>query len=93
MVLIELAGSIAHLSTLTSLKKLRLENNRLEGVLPIELIRLKGRGCAMHVSANDPGFRLPGNLEALGDDITFLDLSNCSLSGKDLYSSISAVMP
>ena len=51
------------------------------GELPLELIRMKAKGCYVSLSDNEPGFTLPSNIGELGDDITELDLSNCSLQG------------
>ena len=51
------------------------------GELPLELIRMKAKGCEVALSRNDPGFTLPSNIGELGDDITTLDLRNCSLRG------------
>ena len=36
--------------------------------------------------SNDPGFTLPSNIGELGDDITQLDLSSCSLHGASCMS-------
>ena len=44
------------------------------GELPLELIRMKAKGCNVHLSDNKPGFTLPSNIGELGDDITELDL-------------------
>ena len=52
------------------------------GGLPLELIRMKAKGCEVSLFSNDPGFTLPSNIGELGDDITELDLSKCSLEGK-----------
>ena len=51
------------------------------GELPLELIRMKAKGCEVQLSNNDPGFTLPSNIGELGDDTTELDLSDCSLQG------------
>ena len=65
----------------------RAEANRLHGFcelcageLPLELIRMKAKGCEVGLSGNK-GFTLPSNIGELGDDITKLDLSKCSLQG------------
>ena len=50
------------------------------GELPLELIRMKAKGCRVQLSGNN-GFTLPSNIGELGDDITKLDLSGCSLQG------------
>ena len=51
------------------------------GELPLELIRMKAKGCQVELSGNEPGFTLPSNIGELGDDITKLDLRGCSLRG------------
>ena len=51
------------------------------GELPLGLIRMKAKGCKVLLSDNEPGFTLPSNIGELGDDITKLDLSGCSLQG------------
>jgi len=51
------------------------------GELPLEVIRMKANGVKIQVHAIAPGFTLPTNIGELGDDITTLDLSNCSLTG------------
>ena len=51
------------------------------GELPLELIRMKAKGCDVILRDNEPGFTLPSNIGELGDDITELDLSKCSLQG------------
>ena len=51
------------------------------GELPLELIRMKAKGCTVILGRNEPGFTLPSNIGELGDDITQLDLSGCSLHG------------
>ena len=52
------------------------------GELPLSVIRMKAKGCDVNLDGNDPGFTLPSNIGELGDDITKLDLSDCSLQGK-----------
>ena len=42
---------------------------------------MKAKGCNMYLNGNK-GFTLPSNIGELGDDITELDLSGCSLQGK-----------
>ena len=56
---------------------------RHAGELPLELIRMKAKGCIVFLRGNEPpaGFTLPSNIGELGNDITKLDLSNCSLRG------------
>ena len=51
------------------------------GELPLEIIRMKAKGCEVSLDYNNPGFTLPSNIGELGDDITELDLSVCSLQG------------
>ena len=51
------------------------------GELPLELIRMKAKGCNVYLSGNEPGFTLPSNIGELGNDITELDLYDCSLRG------------
>ena len=50
------------------------------GELPLEIIRMKAKGVTVKLAGNT-GFTLPSNIGELGDDITQLDLSNCSLTG------------
>ena len=50
-------------------------------MLPLEIIRMKAKGCDFGLSDNEPGFTLPSNIGELGDDIVKLDLSSCSLQG------------
>ena len=50
------------------------------GELPLALIRMKAKGCHVVLFGNK-GFTLPSNIGELGDDITKLDLSSCSLQG------------
>ena len=49
--------------------------------MPLALIRMKAKGCTVYLEYNDPGFTLPSNIGELGDDITALVLSQCSLHG------------
>ena len=42
---------------------------------------MKANGCKVDLYDNKPGFTLPSNIGELGDDITELDLRNCSLHG------------
>ena len=51
------------------------------GELPLELIRMKAKGCDVKLGGNEPGFSLPSNIDELGDDVTKLDLRLCSLQG------------
>ena len=50
-------------------------------MLPLEIIRMKAKGCDVVLYGNTPGFTLPSNIGELGDDIVKLDLSRCSLRG------------
>ena len=50
------------------------------GELPLELIRMKIRGCKVDLS-NNKGFTLPSNIGELSGEITELNLSACSLTG------------
>ena len=50
------------------------------GELPLEIIRMKAKGVNVRLVGNI-GFTLPSNIGELGDDITKLDLSYCSLTG------------
>ena len=43
---------------------------------------MKAKGCRVGLEYNEPGFTLPSNIGELGDDITKLDLWDCSLEGK-----------
>ena len=54
--------------------------NMYTGELPLEIIRMKANGVYVGLDAN-MGFTLPSNIGELGDDITKLDLSRCSLTG------------
>ena len=46
---------------------------------------MKAKGCDVDLSRNT-GFTLPANIGELGDDITELDLSGCSLTGASFQS-------
>ena len=61
------------------------------GELPLEVIRMKAKGVRVPLSGNTPGFTLPTNIGELGDDITTLDLSYCSLIGTIVCPSIHAL--
>ena len=50
-------------------------------MLPLEIIRMKAKGCDVSLYGNKPGFTLPSNIGELGNDIVKLDLSGCSLQG------------
>ena len=50
------------------------------GELPLELIRMKAKGCKVYLSANT-GFTLPSNIGELGEDLAKLELRRCSLQG------------
>ena len=51
------------------------------GELPLAIVRMKAKGVHVRLFGNAPGFTLPTNIGELGDDITKLDLSSCSLKG------------
>ena len=58
------------------------------GELPLALIRMKAKGIIPHETNSrysglhgNKGFTLPSNIGELGDDITTLNLSYCSLRG------------
>ena len=51
-----------------------------KGELPLAIIRMKAKGTAVDLSGNT-GFTLPANIGELGDEITELNLYNCSLTG------------
>ena len=53
------------------------------GELPLALIRMKAKGCNVELYGNT-GFTLPSLIGELGDDITKLNLSECSLQGSIL---------
>ena len=55
--------------------------NTYTGELPLEIIRMKENGVDVALAYN-MGFTLPSNIGKLGDDITELDLSSCSLTGR-----------
>ena len=61
------------------------------GELPLEVIRMKAKGVKIQLHAITPGFTLPTNIGELGDDITTLDLSNCSLTGTIVCPNIHAL--
>ena len=53
-----------------------------KGELPLEIIRMRAKDIIPRFGLNgNKGFTLPSNIGELGDDITKLDLSNCSLAG------------
>ena len=53
-----------------------------KGELPLEIIRMKAKGIIPKLGLRgNKGFTLPLNIGELGDDITKLDLSYCSLTG------------
>ena len=51
----------------------------ISGELPLSLIEKKARGCEVFLSGNT-GFTLP-DMSNLADDITKINLSDCSLTG------------
>ena len=61
------------------------------GELPLELIRMKVKGCAVSLSENK-GFTLPSNIGELGEDIKELDLWACSLQGSCVVPSIHEIV-
>lgn len=65
---------------LPALESLDLSRNKLDGELPLELIRRKVDGLDVGLKDN-LGFTLPRNLGDLGADVTCLDLTDCSLRG------------
>jgi len=42
---------------------------------------MRATGVKIELWGNKPGFTLPSNIGELGDDITELNLANCSLKG------------
>ena len=50
------------------------------GELPLEIIRMEAKGVDVQLTGNT-GFALPANIGELGDEITELNLSLCSLTG------------
>ena len=42
---------------------------------------MKAKGCNVFLGNNNPGFTLPSDIGELGNNITQLDLSYCSLHG------------
>ena len=54
------------------------------GELPLAIIRMKAKGTRVLLSGNT-GFTLPANIGELGDEITELYLSECSLKGALWY--------
>jgi len=74
-----LTGTIQNFSKNLALETLSLWQNQLTGELPLSLIEKKARGCEVSFYENT-GFTLP-EMENLGNDITHLDLSRCSLTG------------
>ena len=50
-------------------------------MLPLEIIRMKAKGCSVTLHNNEPGFTLPSNIGELGDDVVELSLYSCSLRG------------
>ena len=53
---------------------------------------MKAKGVGVVLYGNKPGFTLPTNIGELGDDITTLDLSNCSLTGTIVFPSYMCVV-
>merc|ERR1719198_2675338 len=54
---------------------------------------MKAKGCDVELSGNNPGFTLPSNIGELGDDITTLKLSSCSLRGPPLGETLQLLKP
>jgi Leucine-rich repeat (LRR) protein len=77
-----LTGSIpACLGNIPTLKLLSLRLNGLGGELPLSLIHAKAvRGLDLRLMGNN-GFTLPNNLGELGEEVSTLDLNECSLAG------------
>ena len=50
------------------------------------------KGVDVNLVYNTPGFTLPTNIGELGDDITQLDLDDCSLTGARSYKVITCVI-
>ena len=53
--------------------------NSIRGELPLSIIGMKVKGIIGEY--NNEGFTIPASIGKLGDDITKLDLSGCSLTG------------
>ena len=76
------------LGNLVNLTLFNAAFNQFEGELPLEIIRMKAKGvipggqfgCGLR---SNKGFTLPSNIGELGDGITKLDLSYCSLIGSE----------
>jgi Leucine-rich repeat (LRR) protein len=68
------------LSNLSKLKSLNLAQNEFNGVLPLSLIRRKSSGCNVYLTKNK-GFTLPDNIGELCNEVSVLNLSDCSLTG------------
>ena len=78
----------------TKLTSLDLSAMGLQGELPLEIIRRKqGGSCAVRLVGNEPGFTLPSNLRELGESVTRLDLSECSLRGPPLEDMMQLLEP
>ena len=75
-----LGGDLAGISRFTSLTSLNLARMNLEGELPIELIRMKARGCLV-ILAQNKGLTLPHNFCGF-DGVSLIDLTRCSLCGE-----------
>jgi hypothetical protein len=80
------------ITALASLRSIDFSDNELAGELPLGLIELKLRGaCDVNLQDN-AGFFLPSNFE-LGEDISRLDLRNCSLAGPFPDNLLNVVLP
>ena len=75
-----IGGDLAGIGMFTSLTSLNLARMNLEGELPIELIRMKARGCLV-ILAQNKGLTLPHNFCGF-DGVSLIDLTRCSLCGE-----------
>ena len=75
------------MSNSTQKRSLSKKQIACTGEIPLELIRMKAKGCEVKLFGNKPGFMLPSNIGELGDDITKLNLEACSLQGSCMPSS------
>ena len=79
----ELRDLLPVLTAAPMLQIVNLMDNKLRGEIPVEMLRMKAKGCKIQLLRNDPGFTLPSNIGELAGDSTQLDLNlnNCSLHG------------
>jgi len=68
------------LCELPRIRVLRLQNNQLEGDVPVRMFNLRGKGCKINLS-NNKALRMPQMID-LGDTVKKLDLSHLSLPGE-----------